>query len=160
MDEPLPAEARLLLRRILRLEQVTVEEILTPRDRIVFADSTEPLATALRRMRSTGRSRLPVAAGSPDRVLGVLHAKDLFPLVLGGERPASQRRHLRRYLSVPQGQSAARLLEDFRQHRVHIGLVSDPLGATTGLVTVTDVFRFLTGMKGREADDSPGEGAP
>lgn len=142
---PLPREARALLERIQQLDRVAVEEIMTPRERIVLADSAEPLASTLRRMRLSGRSRLPVAAGSPDRILGVLHAKDLVPLALREERAASLRRHLRRYLHVPQGHSVARLLEDFRQHRVHIGIVTDSMGTTLGLVTMTDVFRFIAG---------------
>jgi CBS domain-containing protein len=146
---PLSAEAHALLERILRLDRVPVEQIMTPRERIVLADSAEPLASALRRMRLSGRSRLPVSAGSPDRILGVLHAKDLVPLALREERPASLRRHLRRYLHVPRGHSVARLLEDFRRHRVHIGIVTDPMGATLGLVTVTDVFRFIAGTEER-----------
>ena len=48
---------------------------------------------------------------------------------------------------MPRGQPVARLLEDFRRHRVHIGIVTDPMGATLGLVTVTDVFRFIAGTE-------------
>jgi CBS domain-containing protein len=147
--EELPAEAQALLARVRRLDQVRVEEIMTPRDGIVWVDAAEPLSGALARMRSTRHSRLPVASGSPDRIVGVVHAKDLIALEPRDASGPAPRRHVRRCLRVPQGQTLARLLEDFRRHRVHIGVITDRLGTTRGLVTVNDVFSFIAGAERR-----------
>jgi CBS domain containing-hemolysin-like protein len=144
---PWPGEvADALLDRIRQCDQVPVERIMTPREAIVFAEIRQPVGEVLELMRRSGRSRIPVAsAGSLDQILGVAHAKDLVPLVPAGGRDEVLRRHLRRWLRVPRGQSIAGLLEDFRSARVHIGIVGDSMGRTLGLVTLGDIFRFLAG---------------
>lgn len=144
----LSAEGEALLSRIEGLDRVPVAAIMTPRERIVSVDAEETLIDALAAMRARGHTRLPVTAGSPDRILGVVHAKDLVPLVHRAERPTILRRHLRRALRVPVDQPVAALLEEFRRHRVHVGIVSDRLGRTLGLVTMTDIYRSIAGPNG------------
>ncbi len=150
----LPREAEVLLNRILGLTSLPLESIMTARDGIVFVDGSLPADRALKRMAETRRSRIPVMAdGSPDRILGVVHAKDLVPLVLEDSRKAPVRNYLRRWLRVPRGQSAAQLLEDFRRNRAHVGIVGDSLGRTQGLVTLGDIFRYIAGPPPVKADE-------
>jgi Mg2+/Co2+ transporter CorB len=144
----LSAEGEALLVRVLALDSLPVEAIMTRRERVVAVDGTVPLADAVERMRACGRARLPVTVeGSLDRILGVVHAKDLVPVVVDGGTASPLRRHVRRCLLVPRDQSVARLLADFRRNRVHFGIVTDPLGRTLGLVTMGDVFAHLSGRR-------------
>jgi CBS domain-containing protein len=156
-EEPLPPEAEALLERILHLDQVAVEAIMTPRGRIAHVSGTHSIADALAMMRRLGRTRLPVVAGdSLDRILGIVHAKDLAPAAHDPATAAGTlRRHLRRWLRVPQGHTVAQLLEDFRRNRVHVGIVGDSLGRTLGLVTLSDVFVHITGTRSAEPDGAP-----
>lgn len=161
-DLEMSGEALALLHRIQGLDRVTVDSIMTPRERIFAIDDTLPARAALERMRQVKHTRLLVVTGdSLDRILGVVHAKDLVPLLLEADPKESVRRHLRRWLRVAQGQSVARLLEEFRRGRVHIGVVGDPLGRTLGLVTLGDIFRYIAGVNAPEAQrpDSLREGA-
>jgi CBS domain containing-hemolysin-like protein len=115
---------------------------------VAAVDRTVSLADAVERMRASGRARLPITVdGSLDRILGVVHAKDLVPIVVDGGIASPLRRHVRRCLRVPRDQPVARLLADFRRNRVHFGIVIDPLGRTLGLVTMGDVFAHLAGTR-------------
>lgn len=152
----LSAEGEALLSRMERLDRVPVSSIMTPREKIITVDAEDSLASVLERMRRHGRTRLVVTSGTLDRILGVVHAKDLVPLVYRTDRPTILRRHLRRALRVPVDQPVAGLLEEFRRHRVHVGVVSDRLGRTLGLVTMTDVYRSIAGA---EAPADPGDTA-
>lgn len=144
----LSAEGEALLLRVLALESLPVESIMTPRERVAAVDGTVSLADAVERMRASGRARLPITVdGSLDRILGVVHAKDLVPIVVDGGIASPLRRHVRRCLRVPRDQPVARLLADFRRNRVHFGIVIDPLGRTLGLVTMGDVFAHLAGTR-------------
>lgn len=157
----LSAEGEALLVRVLALESVPVESIMTPRERVVVVDGTVSLADAVERMRACGRARLPVTVdGSVDRILGVVHAKDLVPIVVDGGLASPLRRHVRRCLRVPRDQPVARLLADFRRNRVHFGIVTDPLGRTLGLVTMGDVFAHLAGPRGMRNNGAAGTRAP
>jgi CBS domain containing-hemolysin-like protein len=157
----LSAEGEALLLRVLALEALPVESIMTPRERVATVDGSASPADAVERMRASGRARLPVTVdGSLDRILGVVHAKDLVPLVVDGGIATPLRRHVRRCLRVPRDQPVARLLADFRRNRVHFGIVTDPLGRTLGLVTMGDVFARLAGTRA-ETDSSAGDpGSP
>jgi CBS domain-containing protein len=139
-------EAEALLGRIQRLDQVRVDAIMIPRGRIMFADSMSLVYQALERMRTAGRGRLPVVSGgSLDRVLGIAHAKDLVPRLPEAGTRSLLHTPLRRWLRVPAGQPVAVLLETFRRDRVHIGIVTDTLGRTLGVVTLGDIFRHIAG---------------
>jgi CBS domain containing-hemolysin-like protein len=151
----LSEEGEALLLRVLALESLPVQSIMTPRERVTTADATASPAEAVERMRASGHGRLPVTVdGSLDRILGVVHAKDLVPLVIDGGNAAPLRRQVRRCLHVPQDQPVARLLADFRRNRVHFGIVTDPLGRTLGLVTIGDVFAHLAGTRAERGTDA------
>jgi hypothetical protein len=140
-------EAAALLGRMQGLESVPVDAIMTPRSELFHLDDTMPARAALDWMRQTGQTRvLVVEGGSLDRILGVAHAKDLVPIAAETDPREPVRRHVRRWLRVAQGESSSHLLEGFRRSRLHVAVVSDPLGRTMGLVTLADVFRSIAGV--------------
>jgi hypothetical protein len=150
----LPPQAKALLARIQGLDQVPVDALMTPRERIISIDGIESAVTALEQMRLHGRSRLlVVGGGSLDRVLGVVHAKDLIALSAERAGRTAVQGHLRRCLRIASGQSMARLLDDFRQGRVHVAIVADPLGQTLGLITLRDLFQHIAGVAGTPVSD-------
>lgn len=142
-ESPLSPEAEQLLSRALRLEETPVEQLMTPRERVLTAEARLTASEVLAVMLASGRTRMVVVEGSIDRILGIAHAKDLVPLVLEGRSAEPVRRHLRRLLRVPRRVSARRLLEEFRRNRVTIGAVADVRGRTLGVVTLRDVFQFI-----------------
>ncbi len=140
---PLSEDATALLRRALSLEDTDVQTLMTARDDVIVAGGGATAGEVLDSMRESGRTRVVIVEGSLDRILGIAHAKDLTPLALEGGASEPVRRHLRRLLRVPRRLSTRRLVEEFRRNRVTIGAVADVRGRTLGVVTLSDVFRFL-----------------
>jgi CBS domain containing-hemolysin-like protein len=147
-EEPLEPTARLFLDRLLAISRLRVGEIATPRDRIVYADCADGLSGALTKIRQSGFLRIPMVDGSLDRIVGVVHAKDLIPAALGGRPAAPLRSLMRRTFFISRDATAASLLDLFRSQRGHLAIVVDEYSHTVGLVTRSDFFRHLSGGEG------------
>jgi CBS domain containing-hemolysin-like protein len=144
-EETLEPQARRFLDRLLAISRLRVGEIATARDRIVYADCADGLAGALTKIRQSGYLRIPMVDGSLDRIVGVVHAKDLIPSALGGRPAAPLRSVMRRAFFISRDATAASLLELFRAQRGHLAIVVDEYSRTIGLVTRSDFFRHLSG---------------
>jgi CBS domain containing-hemolysin-like protein len=90
-------------------------------------------------------SRLPVYEGTPDRIVGVLHIKDLVPALLAPTRVPLIRQLMREPFFVPDTQRADELLHQFRARREYMAIVLDEYGGTAGLVTLNDLIARLIG---------------
>lgn len=145
VEEPLEPRARLFLDRLLAISRLRVGELATSRDRIVYADCADGLAGALTKIRQSGFLRIPMVDGSLDRIVGVVHAKDLIPSALGGKPAAPLRSLMRRTFFISRDATAASLLDLFRSQRGHLAIVVDEYSRTVGLVTRSDFFRHLSG---------------
>lgn len=146
-DEPLraelPEEAQELLSRVLDLSQMPAERIMTPRSQLVTVEASTSVRDTLARMREAKSNRVLVIEGSIDRILGVAHAKDLIGLAASAETNRPIRGLARRLLRMPRQVPTSRVIEEFQQARVSVGVVGDSRGRTLGLVTRNDVFRFV-----------------
>jgi putative hemolysin len=130
--------------RVFRLGDRRVESLMIPRHDIHWLDNQWPAEELGRRISSSGHSRFPVAAGSLDEVVGILKAKDLLVAQTRGE-PVDLAVLVTPALFVPEGTSALRLLERFKEARAQCALVVDEHGGTQGLVTLTDVLEAIIG---------------
>jgi len=144
-EDLLEPRAHEFLDRLLAISRLRVGEIATPRDRIVYADCVDGLAGALTKIRQSGYLRIPMVDGSLDRIVGVMHAKDLVPSALGGRPAAPLRSVMRRTFFISRDATAASLLELFRAQRGHLAIVVDEYSRTVGLVTRSDLFLHLAG---------------
>lgn len=147
LEEPprpqLSQEAQQLLARVLELSHLPVERIMTPRPRLIAVEASTSVRDTLAKMREAQSNRVLVIEGSIDRILGVAHAKDLIGLAASGETGRPIRSAVRRLLRVPRQVPTSRVIEEFQQARVSVGVVGDARGRTLGLVTRKDVFRFV-----------------
>ncbi|CAA9531573.1 MAG: Hemolysins and related proteins containing CBS domains [uncultured Thermomicrobiales bacterium] len=146
-----PAE-RAMVGRVFALADDRVAALMTPRPAVVWLDLDDPPEAQRRTMAESVFSRFPVGRGDLDHVVGVVRAKDLLADSLTG-RPVAPEERLRPPLVVPEGLSALRLLEGFRQAGEHLALVVDEYGGTAGLVTIEDVLEAIVG-------DLPSTGEP
>jgi CBS domain containing-hemolysin-like protein len=158
----LPEDQEDILRRVLDLNDVLVREIMVPRHDIVSIPVEAGLDEVLKTMIEQQHSRLPVWEKSPEKIVGVLHYKDLLPVweerktdVRSGRPPRifQVRRLMRKHLVVPETKPVLQMLTDFRNGRSHMALVVDEFGTVTGLLTVEDVLEQIVGDISDEYDE-------
>ena len=133
------------LHRALRLGLRTARQLMVPRERLAAVEASTPFEDVLRLVATSPYSRLPVYRGTLDRVIGILHTKDVvFDYI--GERPrASIATLLRPIVRVRETMPADRLLAFMRDRRSHHALVEDDDGRISGLITLEDVVGELLG---------------
>jgi CBS domain containing-hemolysin-like protein len=160
----LPETEEDMIHRVLDLGEVAVREIMVPRNDMVSITSTADLDQVLRMMIDKRHSRLPVYEGTPEKIIGVLHYKDLLPVweerrraIRTGRSSQAFRvtRLMRRHLVVPETKPLSQMLEDFRQGRSHMAMVVDEFGTIVGMVTVKDVLEQIVGRIEGEHEERP-----
>lgn len=134
-----------MIRRVVEFRDRTAAEIMVPRTEIFAIASTEPFDDVLRKIRQRSHSRIPVYEGTVDNIVGILYTKDLLKLWGQAVAPGDYLKLLRPPTIVPEGKPAAELLARFKKERVHIAIVIDEYGGTSGLVTLEDVLEEIFG---------------
>lgn len=140
-----------MIRSVINLDETAVGEIMTPRTDIVAIDHHSTYAEVLDAFRRAGHSRIPVYEETIDHVVGVLYTKDL----LNVDRPEmfSLRGMMRTVPFFPETKDVAACLHEFQTSRVHIAIVLDEYGGTSGLVTIEDLLEELVGEIADEHDE-------
>ncbi len=158
----LPEEQEDMIHRILDLGSISVREVMVPRNDIVSISSDASLDDVLRRMIQEGHSRLPVYQGEPEKIIGMLHYKDLLPVweerrrsIRSGRPSRAFRvtRLLRPYLVAPETRPLSQMLEEFRKGNSHMAMVVDEFGTIAGLLTVEDILEQVVGRIEDEHDE-------
>jgi putative hemolysin len=123
----------------------SVEEIMTPRTEVEGFEYTDDLMFIQRFVDQHGRSRIPVYQGDLDHIVGVLYVKDLIKFL--GTDPAKFKLKpvLRKPVWVPETKPLMELLYELRSRKVHMAIVLDEYGGTTGLVTFEDLLEEIVG---------------
>ena len=146
----LDADAFAMLEGAMGVAEMHVRDVMVPRPEMVCLRRDAPIAQILATVVESGHSRFPVLDGDRDDVAGILLAKDLLRLYLGGKLAAfDMREYLRPALFVPESKRLNVLLQEFRLSRNHIVMVVDEYGGVAGLVTIEDVIEQIVG----EIDD-------
>lgn len=135
---------RQLLEGVLRLGNRRVDAVMTARSDIVWVDVNDGPAEIAARLRDSQLSRLPVADGDLDHVIGVVRAKDMLPLLLAGGK-LDLRQVMLPPSFVPETLPALKLLDLFRKKRPHVAFVLDEYGGLQGLVTIGDLVEAIVG---------------
>jgi CBS domain containing-hemolysin-like protein len=148
-----PAE---MIRKVLDFKDLTAREVMVPRRLIEAIDIATPLAEVVALAAGGKHSRYPVYQGSVDNVVGQLYVKDLFALVRDGSLAQKKLADVMRspVMFVSESQSAAKILADMRSKRLHMAIVSDEFGGTSGLVTMEDILEEIVGDIRDEKDQA------
>ena len=146
------AEESSMLEGIIRFGGEMAREVMTSRVDIVDLDIRTPYPEVLKCIVENNYSRIPVYQGSQDNIKGVLYIKDLLPH-LG--KPANFRWQslIRPPYFVPETKMIDDLLRDFQANKVHIAIVVDEFGGTSGIVTMEDIIEEIVGEIQDETDD-------
>ncbi len=134
-----------MLQSILELDDTIVREIMVPRTAMICCDRAQPLEDVLKAVNDSGHSRIPVYAKSRDNIIGLIYAKDLLRYWGTPLDQLSFDQVLRPPYLVPESKNVSELLQEFRQRRVHIAIVIDEYGGTSGLVTIEDLIEEIVG---------------
>jgi len=153
----LPPFQEEIMHRALDLENVTVREILVPRQNIFSLPADMSLEDAMARVVEDQHSRIPVYDPKlgKEHIVGMLYSKDLARFMhlrlsartrtLTSEMTLRIRHIMRDVLVVPETKPVLDLLDEFRQRKRHLAIVVDEYGSTVGLVTVEDALEQLVG---------------
>jgi CBS domain containing-hemolysin-like protein len=156
----LPKFQETLIHRTLELDDVSIREIMTPRQKIFSLPSNLLVEEASAKVIDHKHSRVPVydETRGPEHIVGVVYSKDLARLMYF--RSAAKTfvelklvQVMREVLVVPETKSVLDLIRDFQQRRRHMAIVVDEYGSTVGLVTAEDAIEQLTGELDDEFDD-------
>ena len=135
---------RRMIAGVLRLGDRDARGIMTPRTDVDWIDLEDDEAVIRQTLSNSPHSRLPVADGDPDNVLGVVQSRDLLAGMLAG-KPLDIRAHLKPAPVVPDTIDALNVLTTLRDAEVPMALVHDEYGHFEGIVTPTDALEALVG---------------
>ncbi len=145
-------EEKGILKGIVNFGLLTVKQVMKSRVDISAVDIELTFAELLETIKSSGFSRIPVYRESLDNVEGILYIKDLLPYLNENEKFEWQKL-LRASYFVPESKKLDSLLKDFQGKRVHMALVVDEYGGTSGLITLEDLIEEIIGEINDEFDE-------
>jgi CBS domain containing-hemolysin-like protein len=134
-----------LIENLFDFSRRTVKEIAVPRARVVCFDLTRSLADNLALARTTPHTRIPLVEGDLDRVVGVVHLKELLWAMQDQDGAVDLRALARPAFFVPEMKPIQGLLLEIQQRKQHLALVVNEHGGVDGLVTLEDVLEELVG---------------
>lgn len=146
-----------VMSRVMRLDAITVGEVMTPRIDIVAVPADASLRDAMDMMLDRGKLRLPVHEGSLDRIAGLLLARDLWRAARRpGEAPATVREIARPMQFAPASKTVEDLIREMRAERTKMVVVLDEFGGTAGLATLEDLIEEIVGeIQDEHESDEP-----
>lgn len=151
-DEEELREEKNMLEGIVRFGDETAKEVMTSRQDVVDLDFRSTFPDVLKCIVENNYSRIPVYQGSIDNIRGILYIKDLLPHL---SKPSSFRWQslIRPPYFVPETKKIDELLRDFQENKVHIAIVVDEFGGTSGLITLEDILEEIVGEINDEYDE-------
>ena len=141
-----------ILKGIVRFGSTTVKEVMTPRTSVVAIDIRDPYDKTLEHITECGYSRIPVYDDNLDQIKGLLYVKDLLPYVDASANFGWQDL-IRPPFFVPESKKIDDLLKEFQQRRIHLAIVVDEFGGTSGVISLEDVIEEIVGEISDEFDD-------
>jgi len=153
-----------MIHRVLDIDELTVREIMIPRNQMIAIQANATLDQVLATMADQQHSRLPVYEQRPEQVLGILYFKDMLRLwqerrmaLRAGRtpKPFEIRQIIRKHMVVPETKPVVQMLNEFRTGQTHMAMVVDEFGTISGLLTVEDVLEQIVGEIEDEFDDPP-----
>ena len=151
-DENDLKEEKNMLEGIVRFGDETAKEVMTSRQDVVDLDFRTSYQDVLKCIIENNYSRIPVYQGSIDNIRGILYIKDLIPHL---SKPANFRWQslIRPPYFVPETKKIDDLLRDFQENKVHIAIVVDEFGGTSGIITLEDILEEIAGEINDEYDE-------
>ncbi len=145
-------EEKKILESSVRVGDETAKEVMTSRQDVTVLDMQSPFPDVLKCIVENNYSRIPVYQDSIDNVRGILYIKDLLPH-LGKPSTFRWQSLIRPPYFVPETKKIDDLLREFQNNKVHIAIVVDEFGGTSGIVTLEDILEEIVGEINDEYDE-------
>ncbi len=151
-DEDDIKDEQSMLQGIIRFGDETANDVMTPRQDIENIEIHSSFKEVLQFINDNNYSRIPVYQGNEDNIRGVLYIKDLLPYI---SKPEGFRWQslIRPPYFVPETKRLDDLLREFQENKIHIAIVVDEFGGTSGLVTLEDILEEIVGEINDEYDE-------
>lgn len=144
-------EEKKILKGIVNFGNVETRQIMCPRIDVFALESNKKLNEIIEELISKGFSRVPVYEENLDKILGVLYVKDLLPHL--DKEDFDWLKLLRKPLYIPENKKLDDLLTEFKTKKIHMGIVVDEYGGTSGIITLEDVVEEIFGDLTDEFDE-------
>lgn len=154
----LESDERQLLRNVFRIGDLTADEVMVPRPRLLTAPVTTSLADLLELSATTAYTRIPLYRETVDDIVGIVHLKDLFRLWVEGREDVAS--IIRPVPFVPDSKPAVEVWNLLRQEGSYVAIVFDEFGGTAGMITVEDLLEEIFGELQDEFDEEAALIAP
>ncbi|MCR5040444.1 MAG: gliding motility-associated protein GldE [Bacteroidales bacterium] len=151
-EESTPLEEKQMLKGIASFSEKEVSGVMIPRIDIIGVEKNMDFSVMLATVIRSGFSRIPVYEGTLDKVSGILYVKDLLPYL--DAQFYEWQKLVRPAFFVPENRKINDLFQDFREKKIHIAIVVDEYGGTSGLITMEDVIEEIVGEINDEFDQT------
>ena len=153
VDESAPEEEKMMLKSIATFGEIEASEIMQSRVNVTAISIDLSLEEVMEVVKQSGFSRIPVYRETFDHVEGVLYIKDLLPYIEKKEN-VNWTSLVRPAFFVPENKKINDLLQEFRQKKIHLAIVVDEYGGTSGIITLEDIIEEIVGEISDEFDKS------
>ncbi len=147
-----------MISSIFDFRETMASEIMTPSAEMIAADRASSVTELISQVLAEGYTRIPLFAGTPDTIVGILHAKDLLHFCSDADQTDDQ---LQQYFHPPvfisESTPIIDLLRIFQEKKSHMAIVTDEFGGVRGLVTLEDVIEEIVGEIADEHDQEETE---
>ncbi len=141
-----------ILKGIVNFSDTSVKEIMKSRVDVVALDKESSFEEVLKTVLDSGYSRIPVYAENFDQIQGILYVKDLLPHIDNSDY--AWQSNLRSAFYVPENKPISDLLKEFQSEKIHLAIVVDEYGGTSGIVTLEDIIEEIVGEINDEFDSA------
>ena len=143
-----------LIENAFKFHKKRVEQIMVPRNEIYYFSIEQSLEKTLSLAKESNYTRFPLCSNNNlDEIIGIINIKDIFWRTDDEIEEFDLKTFVRETIYVPEKQSLHALLQEFQKNKIHIAIVVDEYGATSGLVTIEDIMEEIVGEIQDEHDD-------
>ena len=151
VDDSAPEEEKMMLKSIATFGEIEASEIMQSRVNVTAISDDLSFQEVMKVVRESGFSRIPVYKETFDHVVGILYIKDLLPF-LDEKENVDWIKLIRPVFFVPENKKINDLLQEFRQKKIHLAIVVDEYGGTSGIITLEDIIEEIVGEISDEFD--------
>jgi len=150
-DGKVDAEDRKIMKSITRFGDINAREIMSPRVDLTTIDNSLSFSRVQKIIIESGYSRIPVYNETPDTITGILYIKDLLPHLSEGDT-FNWEKLVRPPFFIPENKPINDLMQEFQEKKIHMAVVVDEYGGTSGIITLEDIIEEIVGEINDEFD--------